>query len=363
MFIDEVKIRVLGGAGGNGCVSFRREKYVPFGGPNGGNGGAGGNVVLIATRDKTSLLDFKYQPKYEAERGEHGMGSDMYGAGGEDLRIFVPMGTIVEDLETGEILADLTEHLQEITVGEGGKGGRGNLSYKTSTNRAPKTAEKGTPGTNRDIRLELKVLADIGLIGLPNAGKSSFLRVVSRATPKVADYPFTTLEPHLGVAEHKNQSFVIADLPGLIEGAASGAGLGHQFLRHVARNRILLHLVDSSAPLEEIEKNIAIIRAELEAFDPELSKREQILVFTKMDLLPEEEREARRAELEAAGLVGYCISSQTQYGMEPLLDRLAVASQSWRVEAERKAEELARQKEELEFAVPVTSETQSSAAV
>lgn len=361
MFIDEVKIRVLGGAGGNGCVSFRREKYVPFGGPNGGNGGKGGDVILIATRNKTSLLDFKYQPKYEAERGEHGMGSDMYGRGGEDLRIFVPLGTIVEDLETGEVLADLIHDGQEVTVGEGGKGGRGNLSYKTSTNRAPKTAEKGIPGTTREIRLELKVLADIGLIGLPNAGKSSFLRTVSRATPKVADYPFTTLEPHLGVAEHKNQSFVIADLPGLIEGAASGAGLGHQFLRHVARNRILLHLVDSSAPVEEILKNVQVIRAELEAFDPELSRREQILVFTKMDLLPEEERDARKAELEAAGLVGYAISSQTQYGMEPLLDRLAVAAQGWRVEEE----EVLRQRalEEERASASPSPESSVSAAV
>jgi len=340
MFIDEVKIRLFAGAGGNGCVSFRREKYVPFGGPNGGNGGRGGNVYLVATRNKTSLLDFKYQPKFEAERGEHGMGSDMFGRGGEDLYIQVPMGTLVEDIETGEVVVDLVKDGQEVLIAAGGRGGRGNLSYKSSTNRAPRTFEQGTPGQHREIRLELKVLADIGLIGLPNAGKSSFLRVVSRATPKVANYPFTTLEPHLGVVEHKNQSFVVADLPGLIEGAAQGAGLGHQFLRHVARNRILLHMVDSSDSIDDIEKNVEVIRAELKAFDPELVNRPQILVFTKIDLLPAEEQEEKKREIESRGLIGYHISSQTQQGMEPLLDELAVASQSWRSDELPETEEV-----------------------
>ncbi len=332
-FIDEVKIRVLAGSGGKGCISFRREKYVPFGGPNGGNGGDGGDVYLIATHDKTSLLDFKYRPKFEAERGEHGLGSDMYGRGGEDLKILVPLGTLVQDADTGETLVDLIEDGQTVLVAKGGRGGRGNLSYKTSTNRAPKTAEPGFPGEEHMLRLELKVLADIGLIGLPNAGKSSFLRVVSRATPKVADYPFTTLEPHLGVVEHKDQCFVVADLPGLIEGASEGAGLGHKFLRHVARNRILLHLVDISQSTDEIEKNVEVIRAELKEFDPELADREQFLVFTKIDLLSAEELIKKKKEIEERGLEGFYLSSHTNSGLENLLDELSVAAQSWQSEA------------------------------
>lgn len=321
--IDEVVIRIQGGSGGNGCVSFRRETFVPFGGPNGGDGGKGGDVYLKATRDKTSLLDFKYQPRYIAERGEHGLGKDMFGRGGEDLIVAVPMGTLVFDNETGELLADLTEHDQTILVAKGGRGGRGNLSFKSSTNRAPRNATPGEAGENKELKLELKLLADVGLIGLPNAGKSSFLTSVSRAHPKVADYPFTTLEPALGVVEHKGHAFVIADLPGLIERASEGAGLGHRFLRHVARNRVLLHLVDITNEPEMIKKSIEMIRKELEAYDPELLKREERLVFTKTDLLSPEDLTEKKTALEKLGLKGYYISSAAREGLNPLLDDLA----------------------------------------
>lgn len=330
--IDEVKIRVISGAGGNGCSSFRREKYVPFGGPNGGDGGRGGDVYLVATRDKTSLLDFKYRPKFEAERGEHGMGKDMYGRGGADLKIPVPLGTLVYDLESNELLADLTEHGREYLVAKGGKGGLGNIHFTTSTNRAPRMATPGEAGETRELKLELRVLADVGLIGLPNAGKSSFLSAVSRARPKIADYPFTTLEPHLGVVEHKGQAFVIADLPGLIEGASEGIGLGHKFLRHVARNRVLLHLVEVTAAPKAIAENIAIIRRELEKYDPDLLQREELLVFTKIDLLTEGRLAQKKAALEKAGLRGFFVSSHTHAGVDELLDRLSVRAAKWRAE-------------------------------
>lgn len=328
--IDEVVIRAFGGSGGNGCISFRREKYIPRGGPNGGNGGRGGNVSLLATRDKTSLLDFKYQPKYEGERGEHGMGKDMDGRGGEDLRIAVPVGTMVYDAQTNELLADLVEHDTEFLIAQGGKGGRGNMTFKSSTNRAPRTATPGEPGEIRELRLELRLIADVGLIGLPNAGKSSFLCVVSRATPKVADYPFTTLEPHLGVVDWKQQSFVVADLPGLIEGASGGAGLGHQFLKHVARNRCLLHLVDITAEPDATQANIEVIRAELGAHDAALLEREQCLVFTKIDLLTTEELTQKQLALKSRGLEGFYICSHTRAGLDELLDTLAVKAQSWK---------------------------------
>lgn len=321
--IDEVVIRVISGAGGDGCRSFRREKYVPFGGPDGGNGGRGGDVYLLATRDKTSLLDFKYRPKYQADRGDHGKGKQMDGRGGADLEIAVPVGTLVYSAESGELLCDLVEHGQKYFAAEGGKGGRGNLTFVSSTNRAPRTTTPGELGKVADIKLELRLIADVGLIGLPNAGKSSFLRVISRAMPKVADYPFTTLEPHLGVANHKDQGFVVADLPGLIEGAADGAGLGFQFLRHVSRNRVLLHLVELNEDIDEMKKSIALIRSELEQYDPQLLDREQLLVFTKADLIPEGSIAARQVELEEAGLEGFIISSHSGYGVSELLDELA----------------------------------------
>ena len=330
--IDEVNIRVISGAGGNGCVSFRRETGIPYGGPNGGNGGRGGNVYLQATRDKTSLLDFKYQPKYEAERGEHGMGSDCNGRAGEDLTILVPLGTMIYDLATGDLIEDLTLHGQKVLIAEGGRGGRGNLSFKSSTNRAPRTATKGVPGEEKELKLELRLLADVGLIGFPNAGKSSFLSSVSRARPKIADYPFTTLEPHLGVVAHKGQGFVIADLPGLIEGASEGTGLGIKFLKHVARNRVLLHLIEVNKEPAEIEKNIKLIRKELGAFDKSLLKREEILVFTKVDLLTEAALKRKQEALKKRKLKGFFISSKTRAGLDGLLDELAKRAPTWRDE-------------------------------
>ncbi len=320
--IDEVTIKVISGAGGNGCRSFRREKYVPFGGPNGGDGGRGGHVHLHATRDKTSLLDFKFRPKYEGERGEHGMGSDMYGKAGNDLHLSVPVGTLVYDLNSGELVADLVEHEQTLVIAKGGRGGLGNIHFKTSTNRAPRTSTPGEAGEERELRLELRLLADVGLLGLPNAGKSSFLTAVSRARPKIADYPFTTLEPHLGVVSHKDQGFVVGDLPGLIEGASDGVGLGIKFLKHVSRNRVLLHLVEATSDAESIQKQVEIIETELEAFDPELLKRKRILVFTKIDLFPPEELEARKAALAEKGLTGFWISSHARHGIAELLDCL-----------------------------------------
>ncbi len=337
--IDEVSIHTIAGSGGRGCCSFRREKYVPYGGPNGGNGGRGGSVYLEATRDKTSLLDFKYQPKYEAERGEHGMGSEMDGAGGEDLVLKVPLGTLVYDASTNLLLTDLTRHGQRFLCAKGGRGGRGNRTFATSTNRAPKTTTPGGEGQVREIRLELRLIADIGLVGLPNAGKSTFLRAVSRARPKTAAYPFTTLEPCLGVVEHKDQTFVIADLPGLIEGASQGAGLGHKFLRHVARNRVLLHLVDASEPADTIQQSIDIIRNELREYDAELEERTEVVVFTKMDLLDDTAQEEKRAELLSLGLEGFFISASTHLGVPALLDHLAALAPQWREDEVNFAEE------------------------
>jgi GTPase len=331
--IDEVVIRAIAGSGGRGCVSFRREKYVPYGGPNGGNGGVGGSVYLEATRDKTSLLDFKYQPKFEAERGEHGMGKEMDGAGGEDLILKVPLGTLVYDTATDVLLADLTEDGQTYRCARGGKGGRGNRMFATSTNRAPKVAGPGEEGEERELKLELRLLADIGLLGLPNAGKSTFLRAVSQARPKTAAYPFTTLEPHLGVVNHKDQAFVVADLPGLIEGASQGSGLGIKFLKHVARNRVLLHLVDATVETEELVKNVGIIRKEVSDYDPALAERPEILVFTKMDLLDEAAQASKQREVKDAGLDGFFISAGTGLGLEPLLDHLAALAPSWRESA------------------------------
>ncbi len=343
--IDEVIIRAIAGSGGNGCVSFRREKYVPYGGPNGGNGGRGGSVILEATRDKTSLLDFKYQPKYQAERGEHGMGSEMDGRGGEDLVLKVPLGTLVYDLETGVQLSDLVRHGQTFVCARGGRGGRGNRTFATSTNRAPRVATPGKAGDTRELKLELRLIADIGLVGFPNAGKSTLLRSVSAARPKAAAYPFTTLEPHLGVVEHKDQVFVMADLPGLIEGASEGAGLGHRFLKHVARNRMLLHLVDISPETTEIVSQIGIIRKELVEYDPKMATLPEVLVFTKMDLLDETAQQAKRKDLLEAGLNGFFISSSSRQGLQELLDYLAEAAPHWR---EQNIEEATDPQEDLD---------------
>lgn len=320
VLIDEAKIKVQAGSGGNGCVSFRREKYVPRGGPNGGNGGNGGSVYLQATLDKSSLLDFKYRPLFRAVRGQHGMGSDMDGRAGGDLVIAVPVGTMVLDHYTNSLIADLTTPDELVLIAKGGRGGRGNMTFATSTNRAPIMATPGEPGQTAELRLELRLISDVGLIGLPNAGKSTLLSAISRARPKIADYPFTTLEPHLGVVYHRDQSFVVADLPGLINGASAGAGLGHRFLKHVTRNRILLHLVDSSPSTREIAENIEIIRREIRDFDSSLDSRREMLVMTKTDLATTESVRAKKSELERTGHKGLWISSHSGFGINNLLD-------------------------------------------
>src|SRR5690554_6303722 len=287
--VDEAEITVTAGKGGNGCVGFRREKFIPKGGPDGGDGGDGGSVWLQADENLNTLVDFRHQRRFQAEKGEGGMGQQKYGKGGDDLTIVVPVGTVVTNVDTDEVIGDMTEHGQRLLVARGGKGGLGNMHFKSSTNRAPRQSTPGEPGEERLLRLELKLLADVGLLGFPNAGKSTLVRAVSAATPRVADYPFTTLYPNLGVVSvEPHRSFVIADIPGLIEGAAEGAGLGIQFLRHLSRTRLLLHLVDvfpyggASDPVEDVRT----IEAELRKFSPELAARERWLVLNKVDLLP-----------------------------------------------------------------------------
>ncbi|MEW9571007.1 Obg family GTPase CgtA [Rhodanobacter sp. Si-c] len=292
-FVDEAIIKVQAGDGGNGCASFRREKFIPFGGPDGGDGGSGGSVWLAADEGLNTLVDFRHQRSYKAQRGQNGMGSDMYGKGGEDTTIRVPVGTVVTNVDTDETIGDLTAHGQRLLVAQGGKGGLGNIHFKSSVNRAPRQFTQGTPGETRELKLELRLLADVGLLGFPNAGKSTFIRAVSAATPRVADYPFTTLHPNLGVVSlGTDQSFVIADIPGLIEGAADGAGLGIQFLRHVSRTSLLLHLVDS-APIDDTDpvEQVRAIEHELAKFNPELLERPRWLVLNKSDALPEDERQ------------------------------------------------------------------------
>jgi GTP-binding protein len=291
-FVDEVTIEVTAGKGGDGCMSFRREKYIPYGGPNGGDGGDGGSIYLIAEQNLTTLVDFRFKRWFRAQAGESGKGSQCTGKSGQDLYIKVPVGTLVFDVATEEILGDLVRPQQTLLIARGGQRGLGNIHFKSSTNRAPRRTTPGTLGENRKLRLELQVLADVGLLGLPNAGKSTFIRAVSSARPKVADYPFTTLYPQLGVVSlDVDQSFVIADIPGLIEGAAEGAGLGIQFLKHLSRTRLLLHLVDI-APLDQDPlENIIKITHELEKYSSELATRERWLVFNKLDLLPAAEQQ------------------------------------------------------------------------
>lgn len=287
-FVDEALIRVEAGNGGHGCLSFRREKYIPMGGPDGGDGGIGGSVFFKATSSINTLIDFRYKRIFRAERGQDGMGNQCSGKSGEDLIIDVPLGTLIYDADTEELIADLANPDDKICVAKGGFHGFGNLYFKSSVNRAPRRTTKGYPGEQRNLRLELKLLADVGLLGQPNAGKSSFIRAVSAAHPKVADYPFTTLHPSLGVVRiDVNKSFVIADIPGLIEGAAEGAGLGIQFLKHLARTRVLLHMVDVAAT-DEIDPVAAVrsVEAELAKYSPELAEKERWLVLNKIDLLP-----------------------------------------------------------------------------
>jgi GTPase len=297
-FIDEANIEVIAGDGGNGAVSFRREKYVPRGGPDGGDGGRGGSIWAIADRNINTLIDYRYARIHRAKPGERGRGADQYGRGSEDIVLRMPVGTLITDAETGEPVADLAMHGQKALLAQGGKGGLGNLHFKSSTNRAPRQSTPGEEGVQRMLHLELKVLADVGLLGLPNAGKSTLIRAVSAARPKVADYPFTTLAPNLGVVRvDENRSFVVADVPGLIDGAADGAGLGHQFLRHLQRNRLLLHVVDI-APLDGTSDPVADARAivkELKRYDLALFDKPRWLVLNKLDLVEPDERAQRIA--------------------------------------------------------------------
>jgi GTP-binding protein len=299
-FVDEARIEVHAGNGGGGVVSFRREKYVPRGGPDGGDGGNGGSVFALADRNINTLVEYRFARIHRAHDGEKGRGRQCSGKSADDVVLRVPAGTVIKDLDSGETVADLAEHEQTAVLARGGKGGLGNVNFKSSTNRAPRKATPGGPGEHRSLHLELKVLADVGLLGMPNAGKSTFIRAVSAARPKVADYPFTTLHPHLGVVRvGVDRSFVIADIPGLIEGAAEGAGLGHQFLRHLARTRLLLHIVDA-APLEagaDPARDARSIVAELKKFDTALYRKPRWLVLNKMDMLPAEERKAAAADI------------------------------------------------------------------
>ncbi|MCC2954235.1 GTPase ObgE [Massilia sp. IC2-477] len=292
-FIDEARIEVIAGDGGNGCASFRREKFRPFGGPDGGDGGKGGSIYVVADRNINTLVDFRYSKTHHARNGEPGRGSDCYGKGAEDVYLRMPVGTLIIDDVNGEIIADLTEHGQTELLAQGGEGGWGNIHFKTSTNRAPRQKTEGKEGQRRTLRLELKVLADVGLLGMPNAGKSTFITAVSNAKPKIADYPFTTLHPNLGVVRVSHEkSFVIADIPGLIEGAAEGAGLGHQFLRHLARTGLLLHIVDLSgfdAKVDPVKEAKALVK-ELEKYDEELLNKPRWLVLNKLDVVDEAER-------------------------------------------------------------------------
>lgn len=332
-FLDEAKIIVQAGRGGDGIVSFRREKYIPRGGPNGGDGGHGGSVYLQATHNLNTLIDFRFKREFKAQSGKPGKGTNCTGEAGDDLTVLVPVGTEVYDHETGEQIADLTYHDEKTLVAQGGFRGLGNTRFKSSINRAPRECTKGSPGERRRLRLELKLLADVGLLGMPNAGKSTFIRSVSAAKPKVADYPFTTLVPQLGVVRFKTgKSFVIADIPGLIEGAAEGQGLGHQFLRHVARTKLLLHLVDVAAldgsdPVE----NVKTIAAELERYDPELAKRQRWLVLNKIDLIPESERQKKiDSVLKRLSWQGrhFVISALNNQGAEPLLEAVIQLSEA-----------------------------------
>jgi GTP-binding protein len=299
-FIDEARLKVQAGNGGRGSTSFRREKFVPFGGPDGGDGGNGGSVYLRAAPGINTLADFRIERTQKARSGEYGSGNGCTGRGGADLYIAVPVGTVVRDLETQEALGDLTREGQELLVARGGKGGWGNTRFKSSTNRAPRQFGPGLPGEKRSLELELKLIADVGLLGLPNAGKSTLIRAVSAARPKVADYPFTTLHPNLGVVSvGEHRSFVMADIPGLIEGAAEGAGLGIRFLRHLQRTRVLLHLVDIAPPDPEADpvSDARAIARELKKFDPQLAAKPRWLVLNKRDLLPDREAEAKAREI------------------------------------------------------------------
>jgi GTP-binding protein len=355
-FVDEAIITVSAGGGGNGCLSFRREKYIPFGGPDGGDGGDGGDLYLIADKQVNTLIDFRYKRSYKAERGEHGRGKLCSGAKGDDLYVKVPIGTEAWDNDTEELIGDLLNDGDTLLVAKGGWHGLGNARYKSSTNRAPRQTSDGTPGEERQLRLEMKLLADVGLLGLPNAGKSTFISQVSAAQPKVADYPFTTLYPNLGVVTMKDvRSFVIADVPGLVEGAAEGAGLGIQFLKHLTRTRLLLHMVDmapADAKQDPVE-SVQTINRELEHYSEALGSQDQWLVLNKMDLVPEDIREELCQEvldrLNWQGKV-FRVSGQSGEGCDQLcaeimgyLDDIKEAEQA-AIDAEKAALEAERDK-------------------
>jgi GTPase len=343
-FIDEARIEVIAGDGGNGCASFRREKFRPFGGPDGGDGGKGGSIFAVADRNINTLVDYRYSKTHHARNGESGRGSDCYGKGAEDVTLRMPVGTLIVDSVNGEILADLTEHGQVELLAQGGEGGWGNIHFKTSTNRAPRQKTEGKAGERRELRLELKVLADVGLLGMPNAGKSTFITAVSNARPKIADYPFTTLHPNLGVVRVSHEkSFVIADIPGLIEGAAEGAGLGHQFLRHLSRTGLLLHIVDVApfeATVDPVKEAKALVK-ELEKYDEELVDKPRWLVLNKLDMVPEGERAKKVKDfVKKFGWKGptFEISALNREGCQELVNAIYKYLEEKRV-SENRAEE------------------------
>ena len=329
-FVDEAFIDIVAGDGGAGCVSFRHEKYKEFGGPNGGDGGRGGHVFAVADPSLNTLVDFRFSRRHEAKRGQHGMGSDMFGAAGDDITLRMPVGTIISDAETGAVLYELLKPGEQIMIAKGGDGGFGNMRFKSAINRAPRQKTPGWPGERKNLKLELKVLADVGLLGMPNAGKSTLISAISNARPKIADYPFTTLHPNLGVVRvGPEQSFVVADVPGLIEGASEGAGIGHLFLRHLQRTRLLLHVVDM-APFDESIDPVAQARAivaELKKYDPKLHAKPRWLVLNKLDMLAADDRAARVKEfirrLRYKGPV-FEISALTHEGCEQLVKAVFV---------------------------------------
>ncbi|HET9205399.1 MAG TPA: GTPase ObgE [Burkholderiaceae bacterium] len=325
-FVDEVVIDIAAGNGGAGCASFRREKHVPMGGPDGGDGGRGGNVIAVADASLNTLVDYRYAKRHEASRGEPGRGADQFGAAGQDIELRMPVGTIVTDLASDRVLAELLQAGERVVLAKGGDGGFGNLHYKTSTNRSPRQKTPGWPGEQRRLRLELRVLADVGLLGMPNAGKSTLIAAISNARPKIADYPFTTLHPNLGVVRTgPSRSFVVADIPGLIEGAAEGAGLGHQFLRHLQRSRLLWHVVDVAPMDESIDpvRQAKAVLAELRKYDEVLYRKPRWLVLNKIDMIPPERREALLREftrrMRSRDPI-FLVSALAREGLKPLLE-------------------------------------------